>query len=127
MEQKIDISHLKEKLLQMESAHISEMEINNFTGSKKTVRLDQQSVGRLFRIDAIQAQQMALEFQKRREVQLAAVRAALHQIGNNDYDYHISFDCDINPKTLRCKMYQAYKLNLLDSFLTRLNIRYLRA
>lgn len=99
-ERKMNFSYFKEKLIKMESDLISEMEINNFTGSKNTVHLDQQSVGRLSRMDAIQAQQMALESQRRREVQLAAVRAALHRIENNDYGYCLSCGDDINPKRL---------------------------
>ncbi|HCH1219320.1 TraR/DksA C4-type zinc finger protein [Vibrio parahaemolyticus] len=96
----MDVRYFKEKLLQMESDLISEMEINNLTGSKNTVHLDQQSVGRLSRIDAMQAQQMALESQRRREVQLLSIRAALRRIDNDDYGYCFSCGNNIDPKRL---------------------------
>lgn len=46
----------------------------------KTVVLDQSSVGRLSRIDALQGQQMALEGARRREQTLVRIEAALKRI-----------------------------------------------
>ena len=50
-----------------------------------TVELDLSRVGRLSRMDALQAQQMALETARRRGQQLARVEGALRRIGSGDY------------------------------------------
>lgn len=54
------------------------------------VELDQTSIGRLSRMDAIQVQAMALASDKRRRSELQRVRAALERIGTEDFGY-----CDI--------------------------------
>lgn len=53
--------------------------------STKPVTLDQASVGRLSRMDAMQGQAMAIEAQRRREVQLQRIHSALARIQNDDY------------------------------------------
>lgn len=51
----------------------------------RTVELDQASVGRLSRMDAMQMQQMAHEEERRRQLQLAKVEGALKRIDSGDY------------------------------------------
>jgi DnaK suppressor protein len=53
--------------------------------SRQTVPLDQQSVGRISRMDAMQGQAMALATEERREQERARVEAALHRIETGDY------------------------------------------
>lgn len=53
--------------------------------SAKPVTLDQTSVGRLSRMDAMQGQAMAIEAQRRREIQLQRIHAALLRIQSGDY------------------------------------------
>jgi DnaK suppressor protein len=55
--------------------------------SEATVMLDQNSVGRLSRMDAIQLQQMAIESARRNENNLLQIKAALIRIDNDDYGY----------------------------------------
>lgn len=55
--------------------------------STRPVVLDQTSVGRLSRMDAMQGQAMAIESQRRREVQLQRILAALERIRNGEYGY----------------------------------------
>ena len=50
-----------------------------------TVELDQMRVGRLSRMDALQAQAMSKEAARRRQVQLVAVKAALKRIESGEY------------------------------------------
>ena len=50
-----------------------------------TVALDQSKVGRLSRMDALQAQQMALETARRRQLQLQKIHSALRRIGEGEY------------------------------------------
>ena len=49
------------------------------------VELDQQAVGRLSRMDALQVQAMALETSRRRGVELRRITAALARMGEGEY------------------------------------------
>ncbi|MEW8194845.1 MAG: TraR/DksA C4-type zinc finger protein, partial [Candidatus Thiodiazotropha sp.] len=53
----------------------------------ETVALDQSRVGRLSRMDAMQAQQMAQETARRRQHQQAKIAGALRRIESGDYGY----------------------------------------
>lgn len=68
--------------------------------NSEPVKLDQNKVGRLSRMDAIQDQQLAKEIESRREQQLYKVNIALQRIEQGEYGY--CFECDeaINPKRL---------------------------
>jgi DnaK suppressor protein len=52
-----------------------------------TVELDQSKVGRLSRMDALQAQQMAQETARRRQLQLQKIDSALRRMDAGDYGY----------------------------------------
>jgi len=73
------------------------------------VDLDQTSVGRLSRMDAMQAQQMALDTAWRRKQELAMVEGALRRIESGEYGF--CFDCgeeidvrrlSVAPTSTRC-------------------------
>jgi len=49
------------------------------------VELDQTSVGRLSRMDALQGQAMSQERQRRRPLEMQQIAAALHRIHGGDY------------------------------------------
>lgn len=51
------------------------------------VELDQTSVGRLSRMDAIQVQAMALATDERRKAELARVKAALERVDSDEFGY----------------------------------------
>lgn len=53
--------------------------------TRAAVELDQQSVGRLSRIDAMQAQQMALAADRQRQVQISRIRRALSQMDVGEF------------------------------------------
>ena len=53
--------------------------------SARPVTLDQASVGRLSRMDAMQGQAMAVEMQRRREIGLQRIEAALLRIKTGEY------------------------------------------
>ena len=59
------------------------------TGSEAAsiVELDQTRIGRLSRMDALQGQAMSQERQRRRELQLNRIAAALVRIERDDYGY----------------------------------------
>jgi DnaK suppressor protein len=56
------------------------------------VELDQSKVGRLSRMDALQAQAISQERERRREQELQRIVAALQRIDSGDYGYCL--ECD---------------------------------
>jgi DnaK suppressor protein len=68
--------------------------------ASQVVELDQARVGRLSRMDAMQAQQMAQASGRRRELMLHRITAALARIDSGDYGVCESCDESINPKRL---------------------------
>ena len=74
-----------------------------------TVALDQSKVGRLSRMDALQAQQMAQETARRRQLQLQKIDSALRRMEGADYGYCLKCGEDIgvarlnfDPASIRC-------------------------
>jgi RNA polymerase-binding transcription factor len=53
--------------------------------ARDTVALDQQSVGRLSRIDAMQQQQMALAADRARQQRIARIKAALERMDKDEF------------------------------------------
>ena len=65
-----------------------------------TVVLDQSKVGRLSRMDALQAQQMAHETARRRHLQLQRIDSALRRLDEDEYGYCFVCGDDIDPARL---------------------------
>lgn len=70
-------------------------------GSRAPVALDQQSVGRLSRIDAMQVQAMAHATRQRRVQERQRIEAALERIASGDYGYCVRCGNDIAPERLK--------------------------
>lgn len=71
------------------------------TADKRTpVKLDQQSVGRLSRMDALQGQAMAQAEEERRQQRLRLIGAALKRIDDGEYSYCVSCGNSIPEKRL---------------------------
>jgi DnaK suppressor protein len=89
---------MKRKLIEMRE----ELERLMATGdaSAAVVELDQARVGRLSRMDAMQAQAMAQASGQRREKMLRDISAALKRIDEGDYGTCENCDESINPKRL---------------------------
>ncbi len=68
--------------------------------AQKTVTLDQQSVGRLSRMDALQQQAMAQATQTRRAQMTARLRAALARIDDGEFGYCVECGDTIAPARL---------------------------
>lgn len=66
-----------------------------------TVELDQARVGRVTRMDALQAQAMARETTRRRAVELQRITAALERLRRGDYGYCLACEEPIAPERLR--------------------------
>lgn len=82
---------------------------NSSRESADAVVLDQSMVGRLSRMDAMQAQQMAQETARRRKLQLQKIEAALRRIEAGEYGYCVLCEEEIgaarlgiDPASTRC-------------------------
>jgi len=64
------------------------------------VVLDQTSVGRLSRMDALQNQAMQQETARRREVELKRIDAALQRLEEDEFGYCVACGEEIPPKRL---------------------------
>ena len=64
------------------------------------VELDQQAVGRLSRMDALQVQAMALETSRRRKNELRRIAAALARIDEGDFGYCLECDEEIAARRI---------------------------
>jgi DnaK suppressor protein len=68
--------------------------------NRRPVELDQTSVGRLSRMDAMQVQAMALATERRRHDEARRVEAAISRIDEGEYGYCVSCDEEIPAKRL---------------------------
>ncbi|HEY7885991.1 MAG TPA: TraR/DksA C4-type zinc finger protein [Cellvibrionaceae bacterium] len=92
------LAHYKKQLLALREELLDLKETGK--DATKTVVLDQSSIGRLSRMDAMQGQAMAQESERRRERQLVEIQKALARIEADDYGYCLECGESINPKRL---------------------------
>lgn len=81
----MDRENLRTKLRALRRELERQEQVNEV--DRAPVELDQTSVGRLSRIDAMQVQAMALANQRRRQSELQRVKAALDRIDTDDFGY----------------------------------------
>jgi len=93
----LDLDQVKNALIRMRD-ELSGIDLSNDAAA--IVELDQSRVGRLSRMDAMQAQAMSQESNRRREATLAAIAAALTRIESGIFGKCIACGEDINPKRL---------------------------
>lgn len=84
------IQQCKQHLLQLQKKH-KELE-EEFATAGDIVILDQSSVGRLSRMDAMQGQQMALQASRRREMHAEGIEGGLRRIETGSFG--ICFYCE---------------------------------
>lgn len=89
---------MREKLLKLKAELQAVAESGD--ESAAIVELDQSKVGRLSRMDAMQAQAMAKASSQRREQMLRQIEAALKRIDDDEYGYCRECGESINPKRL---------------------------
>ncbi|PLX40573.1 MAG: molecular chaperone DnaK [Hyphomicrobiales bacterium] len=68
--------------------------------ARAAVTLDQQSVGRLSRMDAMQAQAMAQATERQREIEIMRLTAALQRLEEDEYGMCVQCGEDIAEKRL---------------------------
>ena len=79
------MNQYKEKLLSLKQSLLEAQETGD--QAEQTVELDQSSVGRLSRMDAMQAQAMSIETGRRRRSKLRQIAGALQRIEADEYGY----------------------------------------
>ncbi|SLN21774.1 RNA polymerase-binding transcription factor DksA [Pseudoruegeria aquimaris] len=100
-------AHFRQKL----EAALAALDRGDARGAQgqKTVMLDQQAVGRLSRMDALQQQAMAQATQARRNAERARIMAALARFADGEYGYCV--ECgdaieeprlELDPSTPKC-------------------------
>ncbi|MEM9096898.1 MAG: TraR/DksA C4-type zinc finger protein [Pseudomonadota bacterium] len=103
----MNTAHLIERI----KAEIAELQTADAATAqdRKAVELDQQSVGRLSRMDALQVQAMAQAESRRRSQRIQALKAALKRAAEDELGY--CQDCgepiaearlDLDPAATRC-------------------------
>lgn len=103
----MNLDRFKKKLL----SRLSELEELTSIGNEAAmpVELDQTRVGRISRMDAMQAQAMSIEAKRRRELELNKVNSALQRIEEGSYGECIRCHepiaegrLEFDPSTLLC-------------------------
>lgn len=94
----MDLNFFKQRLTEIKAT--TEAEIAQAQEAAKPVELDQTTVGRLSRMDAMQQQEMVKAGQRRRQALLHKISTAFARIKNNDYGYCINCDEEIAYKRL---------------------------
>ena len=69
-------------------------------GNRRPVELDQTSVGRVSRMDAMQVQAMAVATEQRRHDEARRIEAAIKRIDEGEYGYCTACGADIAKKRL---------------------------
>ena len=98
MADKLDIDAMRDALWQ-ERTRLGQSSVAT-SGKRSPVTLDQQSVGRLSRMDAMQVQAMAKAEEARRQQRLRLIEAALRRIDEGEYGYCVACGDDIVPGRL---------------------------
>ena len=93
----VDVARFKQRLLDELAELANEGTHDEAT---KPVELDQQSIGRVSRIDAIQQQQMAQATERRRQIQMQRIKAALKRVDEDEYGYCAECGDEILEKRL---------------------------
>ena len=95
-----EINSFKSILLQ-EKAELTRNETAS-ADDRSPVTLDQQAVGRLSRMDAMQQQAMANAASNRRAARITRINAALQRIGEDEFGYCL--DCGEDISTARLSL-----------------------
>lgn len=70
------------------------------TSEREPVAVDQQSVGRIARMDSLQNQAMAIEAERRRQERIKRIDAALARIASGEFGACVRCGEEIDPRRL---------------------------
>ncbi len=105
----MNVEIFKFLLLEKKAALIAIQDTGN--AAAQIVELDQSSVGRLSRMDAMQGQAMAIAANQRRQVELQKIEAALSRIDQEDYGFCLACDEEIAEPRLKLDPASALCIN----------------
>ncbi len=110
---KTDLKRFESLLLQQRTELLTAGETGH--EAEEVVELDQARVGRLSRMDAMQAQAMSLETGRRRRLKIIEIDAALERVKTGDYGD--CFECGeiINPKRLEADPSASFCISCAES------------
>jgi len=110
---KTDLLRFESLLRQQRSALLKAGETGQ--EAEEVVELDQTRVGRLSRMDAMQAQAMSMETGRRRRQKIIEIDAALERVKTGDYGD--CFECGevINPKRLEADPSASFCISCAES------------
>lgn len=94
----MQIDNFRQNLLQLRSEHMNLSSTSD--DAAKIVELDQSAVGRISRMDAIRAQSMAIETNRRRANQALRIEGALRRIAAGDFGDCLTCGEEINIRRL---------------------------
>lgn len=94
----LDLARFREHLLTRREDLLAQDRMS--AAGRAPVTLEQDSVGRLSRIDAMQVQAMAMAQARRRHSQRSAIDAALRRIDEGEFGYCVKCGEDIAPGRL---------------------------
>jgi len=94
----VDLEAIKARLIEQREALLDVAD--SARDAAQTVELDQTRVGRVSRMDAMQAQAMAKESDRRRMLALQRIDSALKRIEDGEYGYCSACDETISAKRL---------------------------
>ncbi|KPK51779.1 MAG: hypothetical protein AMS22_10340 [Thiotrichales bacterium SG8_50] len=107
------LAHWREQLMTRRKAMICAGEDD--TEAAAAVELDQTRVGRVSRIDAMQAQAMSVAAIGRREQEIARIDDALARIGEGEYGYCLECGQEIDPARLEIDPAASHCVNCATS------------
>ena len=88
-----------------------QQQLEESQADSQPVTLDQQSVGRVSRIDAIQQQEMAIANREQSKNQLIAIGKSLNRVDNEEYGYCLECGESIGFKRLQVQPYAEFCLD----------------
>ena len=95
----MDVRLFNSLLLEKKAALMEEEEAGK--EAAQIVELDQASVGRVSRMDAMQGQAMAIAASQRRQIELQKIEASLKRIDRKDYGFCLDCDGEIAEPRLK--------------------------
>ncbi|POF29455.1 TraR/DksA family transcriptional regulator [Roseibium marinum] len=105
----MDAKTVRAELLKLKTELVSLSEISE--EARATVTLDQQSVGRLSRMDALQGQAMAQAAERQRRTHIQLIEAALQRLEKGEYGYCAECGEAIAEKRLKADPAAAFCIN----------------
>ena len=106
MSDDLDLAWFEEALLELQEQVLGITDL--VENSAKTVELDQNRMGRLSRMDALQGQALAQASADRQQQQLTDIEQALDRIEQGEYGRCLECDQGIAPARLRIDLTAAY-------------------